>query len=290
MHDWDDLRYFLAVHRNASLARAAAALGINATTVGRRLAALEEQLDARLFDRTPDGYALTPAGCDLLARAEAVEAETFAIERELRGADQRLAGVVRVTATETLATRFIMPHLPGFRAKHPEIILVLECTNRTVSLARRQADVALRLARPREDGIVTRRLAAVHVGLYGAVHYLDARGMPEDPETTLAGHDVILFADSRAFAVENEWLRPRMARARVAMRSDSVSSIYAAAVAGVGLALLPASVADRDSALRRVPTTSSPASREIWQSVHADLQKNKRIRVVLDFLAEILAT
>jgi DNA-binding transcriptional LysR family regulator len=288
MLDWDDLRYFLAVHRNATLARAASALAINATTVGRRLVALEEQLEARLFDRTPDGYALTPAGRDLLARAEAIEAQTFAIERELMGADQRPTGVVRLTATETLATRFVMPHLPAFRAKYPEITLALECTNRRISLARREADVALRLARPREDNVVPRRLAAVHLGLYAAPHYLDQRGMPEDPETTLAGQDVILFADSRAFAVENAWFQPRIAGARIPMRSDSVSSIYAAAVAGLGLALLPAAVADRDAALRRVPTASSPAPREIWQAVHADMQKNKRVRVVLDFLAEVL--
>jgi DNA-binding transcriptional LysR family regulator len=290
MLDWDDLRYFLAVHRNATLARAASALGINATTVGRRLAALEERLEARLFDRTPDGYALTLAGRDLLARAEAIESETFAIERELTGADQRTAGVVRVTATETLATRFVMPHLPLFRAKHPEVTLALECTNRRVSLSRREADVALRLARPREDNVVTRRLAVVPLGLYAAGRYLDQRGIPEDPETTLEGHDLILFADSRAFAIENAWFQPRIARARIAMRSDSVSSIYAAAVAGVGLALLPAVVADRDTALRRVPTASSPAPREIWQAVHADMQKNMRVRVVLDFLAEVLGT
>jgi DNA-binding transcriptional LysR family regulator len=290
MLDWDDLRHFLAVHRNATLARAASTLGINATTVGRRLAALEERLEARLFDRTPDGYALTPAGCDLLARAEAIEAETFAIERELIGADQRPTGVVRLTATETLATRFVMPHLPVFRARYPEITLVLACTNRRVSLARREADVALRLARPREDNVVTRRLAAIHLGLYAAGRYLDQRGMPEDPETTLGGHDVILFADSRAFAIENAWFQPRLARARIAMRSDSVSSVYAAAVAGVGLALLPASVADRDAALRRVTIANSPAPREIWQAVHADMQKNRRVRVLLDFLAEVLDT
>ena len=290
MVDWDDLRYFLAIHRNATLARAASALGINATTVGRRLAALEERLAARLFDRTPEGYAVTPAGRELLVRAEAIEAETFAIERELVGADQRPTGVVRVAATETLATRFVMPHLPTFRAKYPAITLALTCTNRTVSLARREADVVLRLARPREDNAVSRRLAAVHLGLYGAEHYLDQRGMPEDAETTLEGHDVLLFADSRAFAVENEWFYPRIARAHIAMRSDSVSSIYAATVAGVGVALLPAAVADRDGALRRVPTASSPAPREIWQAFHADVQKNRRIRVVVDFLAEVLGT
>jgi DNA-binding transcriptional LysR family regulator len=289
MRDWDDLRYFLAIHRNATLARAGSSLRINATTVSRRLAALEERIEARLFDRTPEGYSLTTAGRDLLVRAEAIEAETLAIERDLTGADRRPSGNVRVTATETLATRFLIPHLPAFRARHPQISLTLECTNRTISLARREADVALRLARPREDDVVTRRLAAVHLGLYGSRQYLEQRGTPEHPATNLAGQEVILFADSPAFAVENEWLAPRISHARVALRSDSVSSIYAAVVAGVGLALLPAAVADRDPALRRVPTADAPVPREIWQAVHADLQKNKRIRIVLDFLAEVLA-
>jgi DNA-binding transcriptional LysR family regulator len=288
MLDWDDLRYFLAIHRHATLARAASALGINATTVGRRLAALEERMEARLFDRTPDGYALTPTGRDLLSHAESIEAETLAIERELLGADQRLSGSVRVTATEMLATRFVMPHLPAFRTRCPEIILLLECTNRTVSLARREADVSLRLARPREDNVVARRLSSVPVALYASQGYLERAGMPSDAEADLGGHDVILFADSRAFALENEWFHPRIAGARVALRSDSVSSVYAATVAGLGIALLPVAVAEHDGALRRVPTSTSPEPRAIWQAVHADLQKSRRIRVVLDFLGDVL--
>src|SRR5690349_8812903 len=129
MLDWDDLRTFLAIHRAGTLARAASSLEINATTVGRRLTTLEERVHARLFDRTPEGYVVTAAGRDLLHRAERMEQEAIALEREVLGADQRLAGSVRVTATEMIATRFIMPQLPRLAAKHPDIALEIECSN-----------------------------------------------------------------------------------------------------------------------------------------------------------------
>jgi DNA-binding transcriptional LysR family regulator len=288
MLDWNDLRYFLAVARGGTLARAARLLGINATTVGRRVVALEDQVQARLFDRTPDGWALTPSGRDLLVRAERMEGEAIALDREVIGADQKAAGAVRVTATEMLATRFIVPHLSAFHARHPDITIDLECTTRVVSLARREADVALRLSRPREENVVTRRLASVPLSLYAARSYVERCGAPRDPDVSLAGHPVILFADARAFAVENEWFAPRLGGARVVLRSDSVSSIYSATASGLGLALLPVAVAGHDPALVRVPTATSPAPRVIWQAVHADLQRSARVRAVLEFLGEIV--
>jgi len=289
MLDWDDLRYFLAIHRKGTLARAGSELAINATTVGRRLAVLEERVQARLFDRTPDGYVLTPSGRDLLPHAERIEAETLGIEREVVGADTRESGSVRMTATEMLATRFIAPHLPTFSTEFPDITLELECTNRNVSLSRREADIALRLARPREDNVVTRRLASIPLALYASRAYLERRGKPADAESSLRVHDAVLFADSRLFRLENAWFEPRLDGARVVLRSDSVSSIYSAAVAGVGIALLPAAVADADADLERVDTKTSPEPRVIWQAVHADLQKGARVRAVLDFIAEIMS-
>lgn len=288
MLDWNDLRYFLAIARGGTLARAARLLRINATTVSRRLAALEDEVQARLFDRTPDGYVLTPAGRDLLPRAERMEGEAMGLDRDIVGADQRAAGSVRLTATEMLATRFIMPHLPRFHELHPEITLELECTTRVVSLARREADIALRLARPHEDNVVSRRLASVPLSLYAAPSYLERRGVPPDPEVSLAGHCAILFADSRSFATENEWLTARLDGARVVLRSDSVSSIYSATLAGLGIALLPRAVAGHDAALARVRTASSPSPRVIWQAVHVDLHRSARVRAVLDFLGEIV--
>lgn len=288
MLDWDDLRYFLAIHRAGTLARAAAQLEINATTVGRRLSALEERVNARLFDRTPDGYAITNAGRDLLRRAERIEAEALALEREVLGADQRLSGSVRVTATEMIATRFIMPHLPKLRAQHPEIALELECSNRHVSLTRREADIALRLSRPREENVVTRKLSEIPMALYASRDYLAQNGTPENADASLAGHRLLMFADARAFNFENGWMEPRIEGASIALRSDSVSSIFAATLAGVGIGLLPCAAADQEPELVCIPTQTSPEPRVIWQTVHEDLQKNARVRAVMAFLAKIL--
>src|SRR5262245_42532558 len=288
MIDWDDLRYFLAVHRAQTLARAASALRINATTVGRRLQSLEEHAGARLFDRTPEGYVLTPAGRDLLPRAERMEAEARALEREISGADQRLEGKVRLSVTEMLGTRFIAPHLPEFAARYPEITIDLNCTNRPVSLGRREADIALRLAKPHEDNLVIRKLGAINLALYASPTYLDEHGTPRRPDTALSGHRAILFADSRAFAIENAWYEARLDGAQVVMRSDSVSSIYSATVAGLGIALLPRVVADADPSLVRVPTKSAPEPRVIWQAVHRDLARAPRIRVVSDFVRDVV--
>jgi DNA-binding transcriptional LysR family regulator len=287
--DWDDLRHFLAVHRTGSLARAAAELGVNATTVSRRLSAFEERLGGKLFDRTPDGYTLTAIGERLVPRAERMEEEALAIERDLSGADERLAGTVRVTSTEMLATRFVAPYLERFRQRYPDITLELQCTPDLVSLARREADVALRLARPREEDLVCKRLADIPLALYASHAYVATRGMPASAEASLAGHDVLAFASTRHFEDENAWMEARMDGARVALRSDSVSSIYSACVGGLGIALLPRAVADVDPALVRVPTESGPTPRVIWRAVHRDLKDAARIRVVCQFLERILA-
>lgn len=288
MIGWDDLRYFLAVHRQGSLARAAAALGINATTVGRRLQALEERFGARLFNRTPQGYVLAPAGRELLGHAERMEAEALAAERALTGADARAEGVVRVSVTEMLATRFIAPHLAAFAARHPRITVELSCTMRPLSLVRREADIVLRLARPAEPNLVTRRLADIVLGLYASTRYLERRGAPEDAERSLRGHDVVAFAASRAFSVENDWLEPRLDGARLVLRSDSVSALFGAVVGGVGVGLLPVVVADAEPGLQRLRTATAPTPRVVWQTVHEDLQRSARVRAVLAFLGELL--
>lgn len=288
MLDWNDLRDFLAVHRARTLTGAASELGINATTVGRRLASLEAQIGARLFDRTPDGYVMTPAGMDLLPHAERMEKEAFSLERELIGRDQRVAGAVRVSATEMLATRFIAPHLERFTQRYPELVVDLVCTNRSLSLARREADIALRLARPEEENLLVRRLSDITLALYASRAYVERHGPPADPDRSLAGHRVLLFADVRPFAAENQWFAPRLEGAHIALRSDSVSSLYSAAVGGVGIALLPRAAADSDPMLTCIETRSSPEPRVIWQSVHRDMAGSARVRVVLDFLARLL--
>ena len=288
MFDWNDLRYFLAVQRAGTLAAAAGEVGSNATTVGRRITALETEVGARLFDRTPDGFSLTQAGLDLLPHAERVERETLAALRTVVGADQRSAGRVRLATTEMMATRFLAPHLPSFHARHPEITLELACSIRPMSLSHRDADVSLRLTRPREPDVVARELLRIELSLFAGRAYVAAAGMPERPDTSLAGHRVILFAETPAFALENQWLDPRLDGAVVVLRSDSVSSVYAAALAGVGIALLPSALADAEPALVRIGASTAPEPRTVWQGVHRDLVKNARVRAVTAFLSDVV--
>lgn len=133
-----------------------------------------------------------------------------------------------------------------------------------------------------------RRLSDITLALYASRSYLERFGAPADPDASLAGHRVILFADVRPFTAENEWFLPRLEGAQVALRSDSVSSLYSAAVGGVGIALLPRAAADGDPSLVCIETRSSPEPRVIWQSVHRDMATSARVRVVLDFLARLL--
>lgn len=285
---WDDLRYFLALHRLTTLKAAGAELKTDPTTVGRRLTALETELGTRLFDRTPEGFVPTDAGLRLLPIAEGVAEQMASLERSVAGEDDKLEGIVRITATEMLATRFVVPHLPRFALRHPHIELVLDCSNQVVSLARREADIALRLARPHEESLVAQRLASIDLGLFAAPSYIEEHGMPARHTQSLRGHRLLKFVDTPAFTRENRWFDARFSDATVALRASSVSAVYAGAVAGLGIALLPCAVAHEDPRLMRVPSDDGPEPRSIWQVVHRDLQHTARIRAVLDFLARVL--
>lgn len=285
MFDWNDVRFFLAVHREGNLARAAESLHVDATTVGRRLEKLEEALAARLFDRTSKGFALTAAGRRLIPRAESIEREAIALDRDLAGDDQRLEGRVRLTATEMLTTRFIAPYLGRFHARHPGIHLDLVCTNRDLDLGRREADIALRLARPHQDDLIVKKLLSIELALYAAQDYVQSHGMPT--LAALGSHRFLLFADTPAFARENAWLGPHAEQGEVVLRSDSVSSIVSAAVGGMGIALLPVHVGDREPGLVRTPLPGAPQPRVVWQAVHRDLAGAARIRAVLEFLGRL---
>lgn len=287
MFDWDDVRFFLAVGREGNLARAGATLGLDATTVGRRIGALERELGARLFDRTTRGWSLTAAGQRLLPRAQGMEREALALDLDLAGEDQKLEGSVRLTSTEMIATRFIAPFLVRFHERYPEIRLELWCTNRDVDLGRREADIALRLSRPRQDDIVVKRLLSIELGLYASEDYVARRGMPRSG--ALAGHRFVLFADTRPFQRENEWIERHVGQGEVVLRSDSVSSLMSAAQGGLGIALLPCHVAERTAGLVRTPLEGSPEPRVVWQAVHRDLQGAARIRAVLEFLDRVFS-
>jgi DNA-binding transcriptional LysR family regulator len=286
MLDWDDLRSFLAVARTGTLSAAARDLGVRQSTMGRRLAALEARAGVRLLERTPRGFVVTEAGEAARAEAERMEAAALAAERAIAGRDIRLEGFA-----ETL----LIPALADLAQRFPGIVVELAADDRTFSLAAREADIALRLARPRGQSLVGRKLGVVRFGIYASQAYLDRHGMPIfGTETGGEGHRLILMRDAAGTYPEIDHLEAIAPRAAVALRADSRPAHRAAAAAGMGIACFARHVAGRSAwpdgsrgELVRLEAPPAP-EREIWLVQHEDTRLVPRIRAVADAIAAYL--
>jgi len=282
MLDWDDLRSFLAIARHRTLSGAARALSVQQSTMGRRLDALEERAGVTLLQKTPGGYVLTAAGEAVLGHVERIEQETYAIERTVTGRDVRLEGSVRLTTVETMAVEILTPILTGFLARYPGITLDLVADTRTLSLSRREADVALRLARPEGHELVARKVGEVGFGLYASPGYLEQMGMP-DLQAGAPGHRMILTFDELAGVADATWVRNTLGQAHVALRTNSRYAHAEAAEAGVGIAGFSHYMAEGRSLVRLATPTPTPR-REIWLAVHEDTRHTPRIRALMEAL------
>ena len=284
--DWENLRFFLALARGGSLSEAARSLRVDHTTVARRIARLEATLGAQLFDRGRRGYDLTAQAAGLVETAERIEAEVLALERQVAGRDMNLAGTVHLTTVESLATRFLIPALPEFRAAHPRIALHLVADTRVLNLTRREADLALRLSRPQDGGLVARRLSDIGYGLYAAERYLAAR--PLAGAIDLAQHDFVAYDEGLAHLPQERWLTQQVARPRYALRVNSAEALLAGARAGLGLVVLPGyMVAPQHALVRLAPPQPLPA-RALWLLVHGELRRAPRVRAVMDWLGTLI--
>lgn len=281
---WDDVRFFLAIHRAGSLSAAAGPLGVTQPTCGRRLAALEASLGLRLFDRTPDGLRLTADGRALLEAATAMErsAGDFALRATAR--DRDLEGVVRIATTELFACAFLVGALPRVRERYPGIRVELALSSAESDLLRREADLALRFgpqgARPRPRAVSARRLGDEPFSLYGTDAYLRRRGEPASPDD-LSGHEVVAYSGRHPASA---WCARAFRGATVALSAPSMQVTGAAIAAGLGLGVLPVRAARIFPLLRRL--SPAVARGTGWLVVHPDLRLVPRIRVVIDALAE----
>ncbi|MCP3143869.1 LysR family transcriptional regulator [Pyxidicoccus xibeiensis] len=289
MLQWDDLRYFLAVHRHGTHASAGRALRVAPTTIGRRLAALEEALGVKLFQRTPAGLVLGEAGQVLRAHAERVEAEVLASERELTGADRRVAGAVRVTAGDGMAVQVLAPRLPELQRLHPELRVELRSDNLVLDLSRREADVAVRLFRPREQSLIARRLSPFAFNVYGSEPYFARRGRPTGVKDA-ARHDWLGPEEAQDATPPGQWLRRHVPAARIVLRSNSTTVVMAACAAGLGLAVLPELLVANEPRLVPVLPRAALPTRELWAVTHQDLRHSARVAAVMDWLARLFAT
>lgn len=287
--DWDDLRYFVAVAREGSLAGAARALKVKHSTVQRRVTALEERLGARLFDRTPAGYQLTDAGHEIGHAARAMEAQAYAIERAATARDLSLAGEVRVTASSVLA-RQMMVALGEFRRLHPAIVLDMVVTEDVLSLANREADVALRVAVEPEPYLVGRRLKPLPFAAHASRHYLERRPEELQKASGLAAYDWIVYDNASPSNHVAQWERANVPAERVVLRTNLPSLLVDAVRARIGAAMIAQPTADELPDLVAIPGTSLDFGVSLWALTHADLRAVPRVRALLDFLAAEMKT
>lgn len=287
MENWNDLKLVLAIARAGTLGGGASALGVNHSTAFRRLQTLEERVGTRLFERLPAGaYVPTPEGERFATTAERIEAETLALGRDVVGRDARLTGALRVTSSETLAYSVLTTELARFRAAHPGIVVELVIDNRVLSLSRREADIALRVTRPKEPDLFGRKLADIGWTLYASPSLITRDG----PVSDLAERDFIGWGAEVTGIAAADWLGEHVASERIVYRASSLINQFTAARAGIGLVLLPCYLGDGDPGLARaIQQPIAELTRELWIVTHADLKKTARVRAFFDIVGDGLA-
>ncbi|MBB5686811.1 LysR family transcriptional regulator [Sphingobium boeckii] len=285
---WDDLRLFLAIARAGRMTAAARQVGLDQTTLARRLNALEAVVGSKLAERSPRGIRLTEAGGALVAFAERMEAEVSAATHMLGGLDAAVSGTVRLATPEAFGTFLLAPHVPRLSALHPELHLELSPQSRLVSLVNREADIAITLNRPPKGKIVAKRLVDYRIGLYASRDYLAAHGAITNADQA-AAHPFAWYIDDMLELPELRYLREIMADARPVFRSSSIAAQQAAVAAGLGLGLLHVFAAEADERLIRILPEQVEIIRSYWMVMHADQQKLPRIRAVVDFLNDLVA-
>lgn len=281
--NWDHARFFLAVVRAGTLRGAARQLNVDQATVGRRLSALEEELGARLFLRTPSLYVLTPAGEALVEPAETVERSIAQMERRVLGLDERLTGSVRIATTDSLAKRYVLPAIAAMRKAHPGVEVVCLTSQDIANLTRREADIAIRTLKPDAPDLIVRRLATLETGIYASHTYLASRGTPV-AGAEFAGHDLITYHQKIAPTGPAALCGEGAANGRIVLRASSSVTLVDATVVGIGVAELPCYRADTETELVRIMPDRS-ANFDVWLVAHADLHKTARVQVTIDALA-----
>jgi DNA-binding transcriptional LysR family regulator len=280
--DWNDLRTVLAVARAGSLAGAARTLDLRHSTVFRRIEQAERRLGARLFERARSGWAPNAQG-EAVARAAAeMESAALGAERAISGADERLEGTIRIATSELLAGHLLLPLLRRFLAEHPGIEIECDVANRSVDLTRREADMALRATMQPPETLVGRRVAVMRYAVFASKAVLGRRrGAPVLAELPWLGFD-----DSIAHLQIAKWFADALPQVRPRLRLDSMSALMRAAMAGIGVALLPTFAAAQEPALLRVTTPIEGPEMNLWLLNHPDVRRNARVRALTQHLAQ----
>jgi DNA-binding transcriptional LysR family regulator len=276
--DWNNLKFFLALAETGSLSGAAKQHRVDHSTVARRIEALEAELGVRLVERLARSYRITAEGERVREQARKIKAGIGEIVRLARDADTSAERIVRVSGPPTLLSGFLAPRLLPLQQEHPGLRIDLVGEARLVNLSQGEADIAIRLVRPREKGIVARRLAIVAHALYGTRERA-ARG--------IANQDFLGYDESLDHVPQQRWLKSLAGDRPFVLRSNDLTTLMTSARAGLGLAVLPCVMARQEADLVEVPADPPPPHRELWLLFNRDVGRAPAVRAVINRITEI---
>lgn len=284
MHDldWDNLRHFLALVRSGSVTRAAHGLRVNQTTVSRRITALEDRLGKKLFERSGNGWLLTPIGEALVASAENMAEEATAIERRVMADSRELSGRLRLTIADVCTQYLTMPAIQAFARQYPNVELEIVAATDVLDLTAREADVALRTTVQPPPNLIGKRIARLAYAVYGTQEVLER--VQTDPD----GGEVpciTWIGDSRT---RPAWIEKSFPKTRRTYRASELGVMLQMVRHGMGMAQMPCVFVDPDPLLHRVPARYVEPGWGLWVLCHVDLRTTARVRILRDFLVEEL--
>lgn len=276
--DWDDLLFFLTLAKEGTLSSVGKKMSIEHTTVSRRISRLESKLGIKLFDRLPRAWRLTAEGESLLPQAEQVQETVLRFERAASGRSH-LSGTVRVSAPPLLSSFLLAGKLEAFHRKHPLIELELSSDIGEANLSKRDADVAIRMTRPKGNSLVRRSLGLLHYGVYGSSKYLDGKSTSQ---WRFLGYD-----ESLSDVPQEQWLKEFRADRPVVFRTNDLAALHGAVCGHLGLALLPRFLADKSPGLKLVHSDAARYYREMWLVTHQDIRRSIKVQAVSDYLVSL---
>lgn len=283
--NWDDARVLLALGRELTLRRAARELRVDQATVGRRIAAMEADLGSTLFLRTPAGYQLTSVGEMAFEMAEKMELAALELARRTRGADNELAGDIRISTTDSLACDFVIPALKALHLEYPDIRVFLSSTSEVVNLSKRETDIAIRNQRPDNPDLILRKLADWRMGLFASSEYLQRHGVPEEGNG-FKGHDLVMYEPYWRDRPSPTLVDEPIDQARVVVAVNSSMMVRRSLAEGLGISEIPVVLGLRDGLQRVWPSRERSRPYEVWLITHKDLRHTARLRLVIRYLSE----
>jgi DNA-binding transcriptional LysR family regulator len=284
--NWNDLVFFLELSRQSRLAPAARRLRVDHTTVSRRIAELEKDLGIKLFDRKPDGFVLTEQGHRLFVIAERIEQEASSVPQALGTDKVTASGRVRVATMEGIAAFFLAERFVELAAREPGVTVELVTERHLISLTKREADIFISFVHPTGPRLVVRKLVSFRLALYASAAYLTRRGMPKH-KSELASHAFVDYVEDLIAIQPVHWLLDVLEPSTVSFRSSSMHAQQNAVAAGAGIGLLPLFSAKANSNLVPVLADDVRVYRDVYLSVHEDLEFMTRVRSVSRHLVQI---